>query len=165
MAALGGRVRLRVLWFGRPAGSPFEAEVERYRQRVSHRWPAEDFPLRPAPRSAPVDTALAEEAAAVRRALPDRWRLVALDQRGSSTSSESFARELAELETAACPGLAFLVGSDLGLDPTLRAGADRCLSLSAMTLPHLLARLLAWEQLYRATQILSGGGYHRHVVQ
>jgi len=57
--------------------------------------------------------------------------------------------------------LAFVLGSDLGLAPSLRNRADDVISLSSMTLPHLLARLMLWEQLYRATDILGGGNYHR----
>ena len=61
--------------------------------------------------------------------------------------------------------MVFAIGSDLGLDRALVEGADEQLSLSAMTLPHLLARLLVWEQLFRSTQILGGGAYHRVGVQ
>jgi 23S rRNA (pseudouridine1915-N3)-methyltransferase len=57
--------------------------------------------------------------------------------------------------------LFFVVGSDLGLHPDLLDRADEKISLSPMTLPHLLARLLLWEQLFRATHILGGGAYHR----
>jgi 23S rRNA (pseudouridine1915-N3)-methyltransferase len=63
------------------------------------------------------------------------------------------------------PGVLFAVGSDLGLDRGFVDQAGEQLSLSDLTLPHLLARLVLWEQLFRATQILGGGSYHRDVVQ
>jgi 23S rRNA (pseudouridine1915-N3)-methyltransferase len=158
-------VRVRVIWFGRPGGSPYEEQVEVYRRRVAHRWPSEDLPVRPGRHAGdPLET-LAEEAAFVRRLVPDRWAVVALDRRGRVMSSEELAADLAGREAAAVPGLAFVVGSDLGLDRTLVREADLSLSLSALTLPHLLARLLLWEQLYRATQIIIGGGYHRQALQ
>ena len=97
--------------------------------------------------------------------LPDGWRLIALDEGGRMRSSEEFAHSLAELEASGVRGVAFVIGSDLGLDERLREGAGERISLSPMTLPHLLARLLLWEQLFRATYVLGGGGYHRHRVQ
>ena len=91
--------------------------------------------------------------------------LVVLDERGRALTSEGFARRLGDFEARSTPGLDFVIGSDLGLDRDLVAAADWTLSLSPMTLPHQLARLLLWEQLFRATHILGGGGYHRSNVQ
>lgn len=158
-------MRLRVIWFGRPGGSPYEEQVEVYRRRVAHRWPAEDLPVRPGRHAGDPRDTLAEEAAAARRLVPERWPVVALDRRGRAMSSDALAAELAAREEVAVPGLVFVVGSDLGLDRTLVREADLGFSLSALTLPHLLARLLLWEQLYRATQIIIGGGYHRQALQ
>jgi len=158
-------VRLRVIWFGRPGGSPYEEQVEVYRRRVAHRWPAEDLPVRPSRHPGDPLDALAEEATGARRLVPERWLFVALDRRGRAMTSDALAAELATRERAAVPGLAFVIGSDLGLDRSLVRQADLGLSLSPLTLPHLLARLLLWEQLYRATQILVGGAYHRQDLQ
>lgn len=160
-------MRVRVLWFGRPAASPFEAQVDGYRTRVARRWPAEDCPLRPAAggRDADPHRALTLEAERVRQRLPADWTLAILDEAGERMSSAGFADRLTGLETRGVAGAAFLVGSDLGIDSTLKGEAAVRISLSDMTLPHLVARLVLWEQLYRATAILGGGGYHRGVVQ
>jgi 23S rRNA (pseudouridine1915-N3)-methyltransferase len=91
--------------------------------------------------------------------------MVGLDERGEPLTSEGLARWLAEQQDAGVPGLAFVIGSDLGLDEQLRRDAARVISLSSMTLPHQIARLVLWEQLFRASSILQGGGYHRHSVQ
>lgn len=80
-------------------------------------------------------------------------------------TSESFALWLGDLEQAGSQGLAFVVGSDLGLEEALRREADDVISLSPMTLPHQIARLVLWEQLFRAVSMMGGGGYHRHRVQ
>jgi 23S rRNA (pseudouridine1915-N3)-methyltransferase len=93
------------------------------------------------------------------------WRLVALDERGCTNSSEDFAKGLQELADRGVEGVLFVIGSDLGLHRDLLAKADERLSLSPMTLPHLLARLLLWEQLFRAANQLGGGAYHRVSVQ
>jgi 23S rRNA (pseudouridine1915-N3)-methyltransferase len=156
-------VKLRVIWFGRPAASPYEAEVATYRQRVSRRWPAEDLPLKAvrSGRDADPRRAVAAEAMAARRVVPSGWRVVALEETGRQLDSQAFAEWLAQVEATGGEGLALVIGSDLGLDPDLARSADLRLSLSSMTLPHLLARVLLWEQLYRASDILAGGAYHR----
>ena len=156
-----------MLWFGRPTADPYREPVETYRSRVHRRWPAEDVPVRSVAggRGADPRRALAAEADKVRAQVTPEWRLVALDEAGDRMTSERFARWLAEQQDAGAPGLLFVVGSDLGLDRGLRREAHRRLSLGPMTLPHQIARLVLWEQLFRATHVLGGGGYHRHRVQ
>jgi len=159
-------MRVNVFWFGRPTRSPYEAQVEDFRRRVARRWPAEDVALKPASglREADPIAALVREAETVLARIPPRWHLVVLDERGRNRTSADFARHLQSIERQAPPGVAFVLGSDLGVAPSLRDRADVVLSLSAMTLPHLLARLMVWEQLYRATDILGPGNYHRSGV-
>ncbi len=131
--------------------------------RVSRRWPAVDVPLRPARDGRDRDPAraLAREAERLTGRLPDRWPLIALDERGERLDSPGFAAMLRRYEEGGVPGVAFAVGSDLGLAAPVRDRADRVLSLGPMTLPHVLARIVLWEQLYRAVDILRGGSYHR----
>lgn len=85
-------------------------------------------------------------------------RLVALSEDGQALTSTEFAQLLA---TAESNSLVFCIGGPDGISPTLRRAADRVLSLSAMTFPHELARLVLIEQLYRAKTILQGGTYHK----
>jgi 23S rRNA (pseudouridine1915-N3)-methyltransferase len=159
-------LKISVLWFGRPSASPYERQIETYRSRVNRRWRTADQPLRPAGgREGDEARALALEAEAVRKHIPQGWRLVVLDEQGRSTDSMEFAHILADAEERATPGMVFVVGSDLGVHRELRSEAWQTLSLSPMTLPHLLARLVLWEQLFRATHILGAGRYHRHRVQ
>jgi 23S rRNA (pseudouridine1915-N3)-methyltransferase len=105
------------------------------------------------------------EAEALVRHLDPGWHLVALDENGSPRSSEEFAKWLANFADRGVEGVLFTVGSDLGLHRDLLARANQKLSLGPMTLPHLVARLVRWEQLFRATSILDGGAYHRICVQ
>jgi 23S rRNA (pseudouridine1915-N3)-methyltransferase len=99
------------------------------------------------------------------RHLEPGWHVTALDEAGSWCDSESFASRLQGHEERGLPGVIFVIGSDLGLASGLLDRADELLSLSSMTLPHQIARLLLWEQLFRATNILNGGAYHRVSVQ
>ncbi|MEB3185252.1 MAG: 23S rRNA (pseudouridine(1915)-N(3))-methyltransferase RlmH [Cyanobacteriota bacterium] len=104
------------------------------------------------------DGGMAREAEAVLAALRPDEQLVALTEEGQSLNSQALAERLAQLGSGR---LALVIGGADGLAPALKARAAWCLSLSAMTFPHELARLLLLEQLYRARSILEGGPYHR----
>lgn len=97
----------------------------------------------------------------LRAALPKQATLVALDARGQPLTSEAFAARLAQWRDGGAGDLAFLVGGADGLEPALVKQADLVLSLGAMTWPHMLARVMLAEQLYRAATILQGHPYHR----
>ncbi|MDX1382381.1 MAG: 23S rRNA (pseudouridine(1915)-N(3))-methyltransferase RlmH [Thermoanaerobaculia bacterium] len=102
-----------------------------------------------------------EEGAVLLDAVPgDAW-VVALDAAGKQHSSEAFAKRLEELETSWPHAVVFVIGSDAGLDETVLERADEVLSLGPMTLPHELARLVLYEQIYRAATIRNGLNYHR----
>lgn len=160
-------MKVRVVWLGRPTASPYEREVETYRKRVHRRWPAEDRPLRASAggRDKDPERVLRLEADILIRHLEPGWRLVALDEHGQTHTSDAFAKRLQKHADQGAEGVLFAIGSDLGLDEALVTRADEKLSLGPMTLPHLLARLLLWEQLFRAVNMLSGGAYHRVKVQ
>jgi 23S rRNA (pseudouridine1915-N3)-methyltransferase len=87
--------------------------------------------------------------------------VVALDERGAALSSAAFAERLGTWRDGGIPDLAFLIGGADGLADTVRQRAGLVLSLGLMTWPHLLARGLLLEQIYRAQQILAGHPYHR----
>jgi 23S rRNA (pseudouridine1915-N3)-methyltransferase len=101
------------------------------------------------------------EARALLAALPPSTWTVALDARGEAAGSERFAADLSRLRREWPHPVAFLLGSDLGLDPGLRREARQVLSLGPFTLSHELARLVLYEQLYRALSIEAGMSYHR----
>ena len=86
--------------------------------------------------------------------------LVAMDRRGTAISSEDLAVLLDEWRKQG-RDVAFLVGGVEGLGPQVRRRAEHVLSMSNMTLPHLLARVVLAEQLYRAAMILANHPYHR----
>ena len=104
------------------------------------------------------DGGMAREAEAITAALRPDERLVALTEEGQTFSSPALAQRL---EGSGSERLAFVIGGADGLDPILRSRASWRLSLSPMTFPHELARLLLLEQLYRALSIQQGGPYHR----
>lgn len=115
----------------------------------------------PESRASSPDARKSEESRAIRAALPDRAVVIALDERGKSLTSPDFASRIADWRDGGRNALALLIGGADGLDPGLRKDADLVISFSAMTWPHQLVRIMAAEQLYRATTILSGHPYHR----
>jgi len=111
-------------------------------------------------RSPPVQLR-AREAELILAALPEGARLVALDEKGSAWSSRDLASRVAQWRDRGVATLAFAIGGADGLGQAVVDRAETILSLGAMTWPHLLARSLLLEQLYRAQQILAGHPYHR----
>lgn len=101
------------------------------------------------------------EAALLERAAPGGALLITLDERGGLLSSPEFAGKLAGWRDAGRQDVAFVIGGADGLAPALRARADFSLSFGRMVWPHMLARVMLAEQLYRAATILAGGPYHR----
>ncbi|MEM1429486.1 MAG: 23S rRNA (pseudouridine(1915)-N(3))-methyltransferase RlmH [Pseudomonadota bacterium] len=103
----------------------------------------------------------APEADALRRALPAGARVVCLDERGKTLNSPDLAARLAMWRDAGDREAVFVIGGADGLDRALVAEADLVLSLGRMVWPHMLARVMVSEQLYRAASILAGTPYHR----
>jgi 23S rRNA (pseudouridine1915-N3)-methyltransferase len=103
----------------------------------------------------------AGEAALLLKAVSEGAAVCALDERGRTMSSPDLAAMLARWRDAGRPTAAFLVGGADGLDPEARDGADAVLSFGPMVWPHMLARAMLAEQLYRAATILAGSPYHR----
>ena len=94
-------------------------------------------------------------------ARPDHGQMVALDERGRAITSVEFAENLARIRDAGCRKLVFAIGGADGLDPSVPASAEQVLSFGPMVWPHMLARVMLSEQLYRASAILARTPYHR----
>jgi 23S rRNA (pseudouridine1915-N3)-methyltransferase len=139
--------RIRILAVGKVRKGWVSEGVALYRKRLPG---LEVLELR--------DGGMAREAEAITAALRPEERLVVLTEEGETFSSPAFAEQLRD---SGSDRLAFVIGGADGLDPWLKARASWRLSLSPMTFPHELARLLLLEQLYRATSILQGGPYHK----
>ncbi len=101
------------------------------------------------------------EAMLLQRSLPKNALHVALDERGKVLTSPNFADHLGRWRDDGCSDLAFVIGGADGIAPDLRESAAFRLSFGAMVWPHMLARVMLCEQLYRAASILAGSPYHR----
>ncbi len=139
--------------------------IAEYRKRLSGYCQLElielpDQRLPENPSASQIEAALAKEAEAVRRVLPKNALFCVLTPEGTLLSSEELAVRLEQWKQLR-PGAVFLLGSSFGIDAGLKAQADFRLSMSKMTFPHHLARVMLLEQLYRAENIQSGGKYHK----
>ena len=121
--------------------------------------PESRLPESPSP--AEVQRALAAEAVAIRERLPRGGAVIALCIEGKPCSSVELSRRMEELAVAGKTQLTFLIGGSVGLDEGLKRQADWRLSMSPMTFPHHLARIMLLEQIYRAYQISAGTKYHK----
>ncbi|MDE3080967.1 MAG: 23S rRNA (pseudouridine(1915)-N(3))-methyltransferase RlmH [Paracoccaceae bacterium] len=101
------------------------------------------------------------EADLLDRAVPSGALLAVLDERGAIMASPDFAAELARWRDNGRQDVAFVIGGADGIAPALRTRADFALSFGKMVWPHMLARVMLAEQLYRAASILAGSPYHR----
>ena len=139
--------RCRVLAVGKVRRGWIQEGIDLYRKRLPG---LEIIELR--------DSTPQKEADAIQAALRSDERLIALMEEGDTLASIPFARRL---ERYGNERLAFVIGGADGLTAELKARASRRLSLSPMTFPHELARLMLIEQLFRAQAILQGSPYHR----
>ena len=113
------------------------------------------------PAPAEIRRALNGEAALLRQKIPRGSAVIALCIEGQTCSSTELSRQLTEFGVAGKTQLTFLIGGSFGLDEDLKRSADWRLSMSPMTFPHHLARIMLLEQIYRAYQIADGTKYHK----
>jgi len=116
--------------------------------------------LKPAPRGGPVKRVLETEGERIRAALPAGCVRVVLDERGTLIPTMELSRCIMRWRESG-RDITFIVGGADGLDASVKQSADFVWSLSPLTLPHGLARVLLAEQLYRAHSILHNHPYHR----
>lgn len=117
------------------------------------------LPENPSP--AEIAQGLAREAEAIKKAIPKGAWFCVLTPEGKLQSSEELAGTLQSVKNAGKSAACFLIGSSFGMDPEIKQMADFRLSMSKMTFPHHLARVMVLEQLYRAESIQAGSKYHK----
>jgi 23S rRNA (pseudouridine1915-N3)-methyltransferase len=150
-------VKLTIAAIGRAGRGPERDLYEHYAGRI--RWPLTLRELEEK-KNLPAAELIGREGELLLGAVPNGAALVALDRRGKIIDSEAFAKNLLRWRDDAA-NVAFLIGGADGHGAALLKKANLTLSFGAMTWPHLLARAMLAEQLYRAQQMLAGHPYHR----
>ena len=141
------------------AAAEYVKRLQRFCKLELVELPESRLPESPSP--AEVQRALAAEAVAIRERLPKGGAVIALCIEGKPCSSVELSRRMEELAVAGKTQLTFLIGGSVGLDESLKQQADWRLSMSPMTFPHHLARVMLLEQLYRSFKIDEGSSYHK----
>jgi 23S rRNA (pseudouridine1915-N3)-methyltransferase len=154
-------MRLRIVALGHRMPAWVDAAVNDYAKRLPRDYELSIVELKPAPRDRgrTVAQLLDDEAARITAACTDATT-IALDERGAPWTSIELASRLGRWRSEGSD-IAFVIGSADGLAESIRTRAAARVSLSAMTLPHALVRVLLVEQLYRASTIEAGHPYHR----
>ena len=156
-------MKILVVVVGRVKGALATAVAE-YEQRAQRYWKLEVLEVAAGvkgSRSAPPDRVLEAEAERILARIPDELEVAALTRAGKGMTSVELAAYLEGLGTRASHGVAFVIGGAFGLGAPVLARARRRLSLSTLTMPHEMARVLLAEQLYRAGTIVRGEPYHK----
>ena len=104
---------------------------------------------------------MAAEAELLRKAIPKGAVTMIMDERGKLLNSIDFSQKISGWRDTGVQDLVILIGGADGIDPALRQEADFALSFGKMVWPHMLARVMLSEQLYRAASILGNAPYHR----
>jgi 23S rRNA (pseudouridine1915-N3)-methyltransferase len=159
-------MRLLVVSIGRLKQGPERELAERYRERfedIGRKLGFRGLEIHEISESRARDAAtrIAEEAAAISAAIPEKSVLVALDERGKSIDSVTFARELGRWRDDGIADTIFTIGGADGLSPDLQRRANLRIAFGSATWPHQMVRVMLLEQIYRAATILSGHPYHR----
>lgn len=151
---------LLILWAGRRRRDSWDRMCRPYQERIRRQTPLTESIVRVGGGGEGRSRRQAESRALL-TALPSPCWPVAVDRRGVARSSRELADWLGRLRGEWPHPIAFLLGSDVGLSSEVMAKARDSLSFGPLTLPHELARLVLYEQLYRALSIRAGMKYHR----
>jgi 23S rRNA (pseudouridine1915-N3)-methyltransferase len=150
-------MRVTICAVGRLKAGAERDLIEKYTKRIQ--WPFEIVQIEERRKLLPAELKRREQEL-ISNAIPDGAIRVALDERGTPMSSSAFSEKLARWRDDG-RDVAFLIGGAGGLAPELRKSADFVLSFGKATWPHMLARVMLVEQIYRAQEILAGHPYHR----
>ncbi len=121
--------------------------------------PEQKLPDRPSARE--LDAALKKEAQLIQSKIPQGAAVIAMCVEGKTMSSEALAQTIQTMTVSGTSKIAVLIGGSWGMDEALKQQAKLRLSMSPMTFPHHLARVMVLEQIYRALNIMEGGKYHK----
>ncbi len=159
-------MRLHVAAIGKLKSGPEKELADDYQKRISQiarKAGISTISVTEQPESAKATAQqrMTEEAVVLRKQIPADATLIILDERGSTLSSEGFAKLLSQHLERGTSDVALLIGGPDGHDPAFRKTAATTIALGSMTWPHRLVRIMILEQIYRAITIMLNHPYHR----
>ena len=155
-----------ILCVGKMKEKAYRELADEYLKRLGRYGKYEETEIADLPEPAGNSTALEEqvktrEGEALLAKIRPGDRVIALTIEGKMMSSEELAGRIAEMRNGGVGRVVYVIGGSLGLGKNVLARADEEMSMSKMTFPHRLARVMLLEQLYRAEKIISGERYHK----
>ncbi len=141
------------------AAAEYEKRLKGYCDFHLLELPEVRLPDNPSP--AEIEAGLEKEAQTILTKIPKGAWFCVLTPEGKMLSSEALAGKMQEVKLSGKSSACFLIGSSFGIAPQIKARADMKLSMSPMTFPHHLARIMVLEQLYRSEAIQAGSKYHK----
>lgn len=141
------------------AASEYEKRLKGFCQFSLIELPEHRLPENPS--AAEITAGLEKEAELILSKIPKGAWFCVMTPEGKQLTSESLAQKIKEVKLSGKSSACFLIGSSFGIAPKVKARADLKLSMSTMTFPHHMARIMVLEQLYRAESIQAGSKYHK----
>ncbi len=156
-------MQLQLIAVGKQMPPWVQTGFTEYAKRLPSPWslPLTEISRAERTKNADLPRLISAEGKQMLAAIPQGHYVIALDVKGTSWSTEQLAEKLSHWQMDGVRGISFLVGGPEGLAPACLERADMHWSLSALTLPHPLVRVILAEQLYRAWSVLQGHPYHR----
>ena len=158
-------IKITLITLGKLKEKYLRDAVDEYAKRLSRYCKLDVVELTPInlseePLQSEINAALLKEAETIEKRIPDGSVVTALCVEGKANTSEQFA-ELIDKNTNSGKNMCFIIGSSYGLSDSIKQMANLKLSLSEMTFPHQLFRVMLLEQIYRAFKINEGSAYHK----
>lgn len=159
-------IKIKLIAMGKLKEKHFDLSAREYIKRLSAFCNLEIIEITPErlpdnPSENQILMALKAEAANIKKKIPKGSLRVAMCIEGKEMESVDFSRYISSAAVSGKDSVAFIIGSSYGLDEDFKKTADIKMSMSQMTFPHELARVMLLEQIYRAFKIMAGGTYHK----
>ena len=151
-------MRITLVAVGRLRQGPEKSLVDHFANRISWQFEIREVEEK---RTLDGDTLKRREAELLLNNCPSKSQIIALDERGKDISSREFANKLGDWQNDRIRDISIIIGGPSGLHNVLLKQANLIISFGRLTWPHMLARGMLVEQLYRAQQIIAGHPYHR----
>ncbi|MCQ2451423.1 MAG: 23S rRNA (pseudouridine(1915)-N(3))-methyltransferase RlmH [Clostridia bacterium] len=158
-------IKVKIICLGKLKENYLKSAAEEYVKRLSRFCDLSIIELSPVslsdnPSGAEIENALSKETVLIEKQIPNGYFITSLCVEGKELSSEDFAEKIKGLSNVG-KNLCFIIGSSYGLSNEIKAKSDLRFSLSKMTFPHQLFRILLLEQIYRGFMINEGSTYHK----
>ena len=152
-------MKIKIISFTKSEENHIREGIEVYLKRLLHYTRIEEIIIKP-PKEAEITQQVKKEAELLKQKITDEDLIVLLDDKGKSFTSQEFANWLTTNMNSGRKSVCFIIGGAYGFSEEIYKRSNEKLSLSRMTLPHQLAKLVFTEQLYRAFTIIKGEKYH-----